>query len=551
MQNSIRQLPQSLRNFSGKPAVRRTAVGIVAFIILLALFGYFILPGIVKSQAEKMLTEKLHRQTTIAKVEINPITLRATLHGFKIMEPEGDATFASFDLLSARVSYQSLWRFAPVVEQLQVTKPYVHLVRKDATHYNIDDILAMGSDKPSEPDAKPARFSLFNIELDQGHIEFDDKPAQTRHNVTELKIGVPFISSLPSQVEVFVEPLLSAKVNGTPLLIKGKTRPFANPMDAIVDLNLDQLDLTTYLKYLPGTPHFKVPSARLDMHMTASFRQPKGQTPELSLNGDIKLKALQLNDDSGKSIVKLPELAITLHEAKPFSDRFEIAKLTVDGIEADIARSAKGQFNFDNLLTPPNATTAQAASNDQPAAKTDGKPGPLIALAELNIRNAALRYADAQTTQPLNADLKKFNLTARAITFDSTKKTIGVQDVSSDSAALALQHGKPGGKNAAAAVANAGAKPKAKTADTASPYVVNIAKVGIANWSARLEDRSLTRPAVTTIEPFNLSLQNVSTAPNAIGQIDLNAAVNKTGQLAVKGNFGIAPLHTDLALDLK
>src|SRR4051812_35799251 len=184
MQTSLRQLPHSVRNFSGKPVVRRTLIGLLAFIVLLGLFGFFVLPGIVKSQAEKAISEKLHRTATIGKIEINPYTLRATLHDFKIMEPAGDVPFASVEMLTARVSYQSLWRFAPVVEQLQVVKPYVHLVRKDATHYNIDDILAMGNDKPAEPDARPARFSLFNIQIDQGHIVFDDRPANTKHAVT-------------------------------------------------------------------------------------------------------------------------------------------------------------------------------------------------------------------------------------------------------------------------------------------------------------------------------------------------------------------------------
>ncbi|HTH44943.1 MAG TPA: DUF748 domain-containing protein, partial [Oxalicibacterium sp.] len=261
----------------------------LAFIVVVGLFGYFVLPVIVKSQAEKILTEKLHRQTTIGKVEINPYTMRATLRDFRMKEPQSDVTFASFDALTIALSYQSLWRFAPVVHELQVVKPYVHLVRKDATHYNIDDLLALAGKPPQQESSGPARFSLFNIQLDQGRIDFEDKPAGATHTVTDLKLGVPFISSLPSQVEVYVEPLLSAKVNGTPLLIKGKARPFADPRDAIVDLNIDHLDLTSYLKYIPGTPHFKVPSGRLDVRLSASFRQPKNAAPTLALSGDIKL----------------------------------------------------------------------------------------------------------------------------------------------------------------------------------------------------------------------------------------------------------------------
>ncbi|WP_353156389.1 DUF748 domain-containing protein, partial [Herminiimonas fonticola] len=436
MSNIRPRLALSLRNFSARPAVRRSAIGVLVFVVLLGLFGYFALPGIIKSQAETLITEKLHRQTTIGQVEVNPYAMRVTIHDMKLMEPEGDVVFASFEKLMVNVSYKSLFRLAPVVQQVQLSAPYVHLVRKDATHYNIDDIIELINSQPPSPE--PARFSVFNIELDKGRIEFDDRPAQTVHQVADLKIGVPFVSSLPSQTDVFVEPLLSATVNGSPLLIKGKTHPFADTVDAVVDLNLDDMDLTSYLKYIPGTPHFKVPSARLDLHMTAKFRQPKDQAPALLLSGDIKLKSLQLNDESGAAIVKLPELSVTLNEAKVLSERFEVAKLSINGIAADITRKANGQFNFDNLLTPPTpsadasakkaaATTAAAATpvksaqapeaTANTASATPAKPPTAFtfALAELEVRNAALRYTDAQPAHPMLANIDKFDLTVHKI----------------------------------------------------------------------------------------------------------------------------------------
>ena len=157
------QLTQSVRKFSGKPVVRRTLIGLLAFIVLLGLFGFFALPGIIKSQAEQIITEKLHRQTSIGKVEVNPYAMQLTIHDMKLMEPEGDVTFASFEKLMVNVSYKSLLRFAPVIEQLQLSTPYVHLVRKDAASTNIDDIIELINSQPPSPE--PARFSAFNLSL--------------------------------------------------------------------------------------------------------------------------------------------------------------------------------------------------------------------------------------------------------------------------------------------------------------------------------------------------------------------------------------------------
>lgn len=549
MQKSLQQLPQSLRQLSGKPAFRRTAIGLVIFIVFIGLFGYFALPGIIKSQAEKIISEKLNRQTTIGQVEVSPYAMRLTLRDVKMMEPEGDVKFAGFDALTVNLSIQSLFRFAPVVEQLQVSAPYVHLVRKDDTHYNIDDIIELINSQPPSPE--PARFSVFNIEIDKGHIEFDDRPAKTVHKVTDLKIGVPFISSLHSKIDVFVEPLLSANVNDTPLLIKGKTLPFADPVQAVVDLNLDNLDLTTYLKYIPGTPRFKVPSARLDLHLIANFQQPKDKAPALLLSGDIKLKSLQLNDQDNKSIIKLPELAVTLKDVSLLGDRIEVAKLAINGVEADITRNANQQFNFENLLVPPTTTTADSTAAAKPAVAaepTKPKAALSFALAELDIKNAALRFTDMQVAHPMQAKAEKFDLSVRKIEVDTGSKTVSVDEVVSNQAAFFLQQDKPRADSGKVA---APASNKTKSNDASAAYVVNVKKIGIDNWSARLEDRSLKRPAVTTIEPLKLALQDISTKAGARGKLDLQAAVNKTGKLAVSGDLGMAPLHANLALDLK
>ncbi|HWT72369.1 MAG TPA: DUF748 domain-containing protein, partial [Oxalicibacterium sp.] len=181
----------------------------------------------------------------------------------------------------------------------------------------------------------------------------------------------------------------------------------------------------------------------------------------------------------------------------------------------------------------------------EPAPAAGESGGIAIALAELDVRNAALRYKDGQA---LNAEMSKLNLHARDIVFDSGKKSVAVAELASDNAALTLLHGKPASK----AVATDSKKPAGKTAsDDDHPYVLTVDKLDVANWSARLEDRSLKRPAVTTIAPFNLAMRHLSSAAGARGQLDLNATVNQNGKVAIKGDIGIAPLHAELALDLK
>ncbi|RJF97033.1 DUF748 domain-containing protein [Noviherbaspirillum cavernae] len=542
--------PKRLTAVPSKSAVLRGFIWIGVILLFLLVFAWLALPAIVKHQAEQRVTEKFHRQLTIGKIEFNPLKLVMTVRDLKLMEPQGNAVFASFDALTLDLSSESLIRFAPVVKEVRLVKPYVHLVRIEANRYSIDDIIEQITSQP--PSEKPARYSLNNIQLEDGSIEFEDKPAKTTHRVTELRLGVPFISSLPIHVHVFVEPLLSAKVNDTPLLVKGKARPFADHKEAIVELKLDDLDITHYLGYLPYQPNFRVPSARLHANLTASFQQPKDQSPTVVVSGDAAMKSVQITERGGKPVITVPELEVKLDDMDVFGGRFDIARVAIKGLTADMSRDRTGQLNLLRLL-PPERPVASAVKGAATAAAAQ------VALQELDIRDASLRYAEDTADRSLRAGVEKFNLAARKLTLDAGKKKITVGEVTSDSANFQLRNNKLQTQAAAAApspASNTASNPKsaAKGAagnKAASPYAVNVARIDVKNWSARLEDHDHEEPALAVIAPLSLSVQDFSTAPAARSRVDLKATLNKSGQLALNGDVGLAPLHTDLAVEMK
>src|SRR5690606_37071790 len=190
------------------------------------------------------------------------------------------------------------------------------------------------------------------------------------------------------------------------------------------------------------------------------------------------------------------------------------ARVAIDGIEASIARAAGGRLNIDNLLTPPTATAPKATQKSQPkqakasapAAQTapttaaaatateadkqttkqvaPAKPAdPLVlALGELEIRNAAFSYADAQAAQPMQAGVKDFDLNVRNVNVDTGKRIVDVGEVISNRAGFSLQQGKPpaarrhnGNAATTAPPSKPAAKKNGKKGEAEEPgYIVNI-----------------------------------------------------------------------------
>ena len=536
-------IQQTTLNLVKKPATKKVGLGLAVFLLLFGLFGYFVLPGIIKSKVEALILEKLHRPATIERIEVSPYTLAVTIHKLKMREPDSTATFVSFDELEVNLSLQSLFRLAPVIEELRLVKPYVHLTRTSKNRYSIDDILELVAQQP--PSKEPTRFSVYNIQVEDGLIEFDDQPEKQKHTVSGLKLGIPFISSLPSKVEVFVEPLLSAKINGAPLNLKGKAHPFSETKDAVIELDLDQVSLPHYLEYLPFEPRFKLPEGTLDLHLSASFRQPKDAARALLLKGGISLKNLRVTETNGKPMIRLPEVAVTLDDLNLLSDKIEIAKVALTNPELNVVKARDGVLNL-MRLAPPASRVTEVRPGDKSASA--GKPPAIqLTLHEFAIKGGALKFDDQQLAQPLSASVEKFDLLLKKIAVDLRQREASIAEVHSDSAALQLLHAR----RPAPAAKMDGAKPPVAANAAAPGFAISVGKVAVANWTARLEDQNLKQPAVTQIAPLSFSIEGLSTAAGSKGRLDMKATVNKSGQLAIGGSIGLAPLSADLALDLK
>ena len=258
------------------PRTRKILWWIGGLVTAFAAIGFLVVPPVAKSKLEAALTDALHRKVTVETVRVNPFVPSATLRGFLVRERQSDAPFASFDELHVNLAWTSIFRLAPVVDEIRLAKPHLRVVRNADRKYNFQDLLDAFLARPKS-DAPAPKFALFNIQLNDGQIDFDDQAEKEQHALTELRIGMPFISSLLAHREIKVLPELAAKLNGAPLHLKGETLPFTDTHVTTLNVDLDAFDLTRLVDYLPFEPGARLRSACACW--TASATQ-SGQTPE-------------------------------------------------------------------------------------------------------------------------------------------------------------------------------------------------------------------------------------------------------------------------------
>jgi hypothetical protein len=386
--------------------LKKTLIWIAACLAIFTLGGFFAVPPILKSILTKQLTAALRRDVSIREVRVNPFTLSATLRGVAVKEPTGPETFASFEDLYLNLEASSLFQWGVVLREIRLTRPFLRIVRRQDQSFNFSDLLEGRQEQASAP-AKPLRFSLNNIRIVDGGADFQDEPEQTKHTVRELDVGIPFLSNIPSNIETFVQPGLSAVINGTRYVLQGKTKPFADSQETTLNVNIAGLDLPYYLAYVPEELlTFALPSGRLDAKLTILFVRQRTGGQNLTVTGDIGLRDLAVDDKQGKPVVRIPTFGVGLASVEPLVRKVHLAGISLQSPELTVRREQTGTTNLETLLP-------KRVANEQAAEKAPESPfEPLVVdVDEIRIAQAKVLFSDSFASMPFKTTLEPIDAT--------------------------------------------------------------------------------------------------------------------------------------------
>ena len=363
------------------------------FGVVLALWAstWLVVPALLKWQLPPRLSAALGRTVSLGDAGFKPWNLVLTLDDLAVAGPTGASEpLLKLKRLSADLAISSIFRRAPVIEALDIDAPQLHLTRTSPGHYDIDDLLATLAPRLDAPPAEPVRFALYNLQVRDGALAFDDRPVARVHRVEALQIAMPFLSNLPADVEVKVEPRLAFKLNGTAFDTGARATPFAQTNTGELKLAMVDLDLAPYLGYLPASLPVRVAHGTVSADIRVEFAMPKGGPPSVALKGSTGASNLLLIEPAGAPLLGLQRLQLDLRDVQPLVRKLAFEALRIDGSKLHASRDAAGRINLLGL-----AVAASAAAPHGPPAAASGAPVPAAAPA-WQIGVEALELADAK-----------------------------------------------------------------------------------------------------------------------------------------------------------
>ncbi|WP_144150805.1 DUF748 domain-containing protein [Paraburkholderia sp. BCC1885] len=408
---------QAVRGVAQARRTRRIVIGLLIFLVVFGLLGFFAAPPLIRHIAEQQLSKQLDRPSTIGRIALNPYTLRLEADRIHIGERGGQGDFIDISRLIVKPSWSSVFRGAPIVDEVQLDSPRFNIVRYDAQRFNFTDLIEKFASQPSKPDSKPTLFSVSNIRLENGQITFDDRLLGVKHVIDQWKLGIPFIATLPSKTDIFVEPLLRARIDGSPLAIDGKTKPFSASRESDVSLRFDGLDVPRLLSYSPQKLPVTVQAGKLSTDLKLNFIM-SADAPSLRVTGTVDLDDLDVRDENRQPFFAAHALHVAAATLEPMKSVYHFDEIRLDTPTVNLSRDKDGVLSVTRTFTPadtaakaPAASSPQGGASAPQAASAAAAPPKAVAPLDLAIKRFALNdgtvnVQDNAASRPVSLGLK-------------------------------------------------------------------------------------------------------------------------------------------------
>ena len=402
--------------------------------VIIGGLAYAYLPRFVQQQAALAVEKQLGRKLVIEQLHINPFNLDVHAQNVTLFEGDGTTPFVQVKSVVAQVSWASLRRLAPVINQLHIEGASASIVRTGEASFNFSDIAAKLAAKPP---SEPTKFALYNLSIKDGQLALDDRVTRQQHALKAVHLGVPFVSNLPHDVKVFVEPYFDAQLDGTVIKLSGKTLPFDGSHESAVRFNLDNINLVPWLAYSPIPLPFTVRSAELAaLDVSVLFKQDA--KTQLEVKGELTLRNLALAEKnappSAKSAISVVSVQLSSWTLAPLEQRLDIAALGVVGLTVAAHIDPEGALNLQKMFA------RQASKSTPPPAAAPAANPWQLALTRFDFKEGDVQLEDTRAQSPMSLRASQINIAAHAV-----QTTVAPHDLKSAlypiDAALAL----PGG----------------------------------------------------------------------------------------------------------
>lgn len=513
------------------PNRRRFALAFSVCFVIWTTIGFFILPGIIQSQASAYVKENLGLDLSIGKVEFNPWRLAIRIDDLAIQDPAN----ANEKLIGVRSIYvnadilSSLWVRGADLAEVDLLAPYVNAHILEDGNINLMKLVPQQQDDDNSDSSVNWRIGLLGIH--QGQVDFHDESLTSPFSTqfSPLNITLANLSSNPAKDGGY--SLQAETGEGEKLAWKGVVA--LNPVRSEGELHIINLKATTPWHYLQDALPVTVDKGLISV--SGKYSLVAGDEVSLELkDGHVTVDNLSLSHAQQEPLEagwdKLDIQGITaLWPAQAASfDHLSLAGFHLADKKTAQALTGFAELTLDNANFAPDTQEASLGSLTLKSLTLAGEKieTPLLALPSFVLGNIKASLND-QTASIAQVLLSKGVL-------DVAREKSGSLDIETRVNHLADRLARISPPDTSSS----------QTSDT-SPWHLKLGKLDLEKFRIGFTDRSLAEPFQTTLENIDLHLIPQQEGQHS-HQLNGSMEVGSGGSIALNGNFSETPVAANI-----
>ncbi len=372
----------------------RTFKIISVSLLCYSLLGFLILPGLAQRIADQQLARHALVPATLQRIELNPFSLQLRVHGLQLGETQQPQL--AFSRLLLDLQLDSLWRGALHLSEIRLEQLHAEVLFASDGSLNLLQLFARPpSEEPAEPAAEPPAVLIDRLALAGATLHFQDLRPSEPIDFAASSLDI-VLNNLDTRPDNDAEMHLSATTrDGGTLDWQGQIS--LQPLRSSGHLQLRGMQLKPWWPYVRDQLPLVLGSGYLELD--ADYRLDLSQQTQLNLtDSSLRLFQLALSGPQQAPSASLEALELSGLTLDLQARSLRIGQLRSRGLQASAAREADGVLDWQRLLLPAAAQSAEPAP--AATAETAAQPWRIQLLSGL-LEDYHLQLADRVPQTPV------------------------------------------------------------------------------------------------------------------------------------------------------
>ncbi|MDY0120835.1 MAG: DUF748 domain-containing protein [Sulfurimonas sp.] len=390
-------------------------------IVIYTLFGFFLLPYILKSQFVNILEQQLDAKVSIQSVSFNPYIFKLKIDGIQLKSLKDEKLF-SLSSLVVDVEPHSLYKGALHLKTLRLFQPDISLVLFADKSFNIASIIKK-SDKPKELEKEENAQSSFprvlldRIEVLDGSLAYKDYTNPTPFDFSFHTIGF-FLEDIDTKDLNTSEASIrfySSLEDGGFIDFKSDILSLA-PLKLEGSLDFEASKLYTQWRYIQDILRLEVANGKLSFHAKYALDLDALEKTRID-DLQVYLDSLRIKPkDEPQNVLTLEKFYIQNGMIEPFAQNGVIETIGLSGLDLKVRRDRQGLIDWLEYIKVDLPKKVEANRSKEPEQTKEAAIPWDVVIKETSLEKIKVTFYDKGVAPQVDSSINDLSLYAKNIT---------------------------------------------------------------------------------------------------------------------------------------